>query len=234
MHFSFQSPKPQYHPLPDDVDKPDTDLFLQNLQRIYPKAYVLRSKFKITQKRNPNLDIALPTPLEKLKTFIKNHSCIIETCCCANIFMYYHLCYTADQCVEIEEKTRGQSKNENWHRMREGLLTASLFYQVCSSTDINRTAETLLKPGLNEEYLPQAVMFGRMYEDKARNMFIKGHRYRHRKCSLHVPGLVMYEDSSCPILACSPDGIVNCTLCGRFLIEVKCSFKYKCFLPKMP
>lgn len=175
--------------------------------------------------------MTVPTPLEKMETFVRDHNCITDTCCCANIFMYYHLLYTCDQCSEIEEKTRGQCKNDNWHRMRKGLLTASLYHQVCCSTDITRTAASLLKPGLNEECLPQAVRFGRMYEDKARNMFIRGHRFRHRQCKVEVPGLVMSEDSLCPMLACSPDGIVNCKLCGKFLIEVKCSFKYKCFHP---
>ena len=63
-------------------------------------------------------------------------------------------------------------------------------------------------------------------------MFIKGHRSRHRQCSVYVPGLVMYQDSSSPGIACSPDGIVTCSICGKFLIEIKCSFKYKCFHPK--
>lgn len=45
-----------------------------------------------------------------------------------------------------------------------------------------------------------------------------------------MPWLVCREDM--PFLACSPDGIVDCATCGRFLIEVKCLFKYKCFQPK--
>jgi hypothetical protein len=199
---------------------------------MYPKACILTSKYSITKDEKIHLIMNIPTPLEKLKAFVNSHQCTTDTCFCANIFIYYHLDYTPEQCIEVEEKTRGQSKNENWHKMRKGLLTASLFHKVCSSTDIHKTANSLVKPGLDEEHLPQAIIYGRMYEEKARNMFIKSHRFRHRQCKLEVPGLVMYNDSFCPMLACSPDGIVNCKLCGKFLIEVKCSFKYKCFHPK--
>lgn len=146
--------------------------------------------------------------------------------------MYYHLPYTSEQCTEIEEVTRGQSKNKNWHVIRKGILTASTFHQICCSTNGVKTAQSLIKPGLDEACLPLAVSFGRMYESKARNMFIKGHRFRHRHCSVDVPGLVIYQDSSYPGIACSPDGVVTCKICGQFLIEVKCSFKYKCFHPK--
>lgn len=90
----------------------------------------------------------------------------------------------------------------------------------------------MIKLGLDDACLPLAMSFGRMYESKARNMFMKGHRFRHRQCSVDVPGLVIYQDSSYPGLACSPDGIVSCKICGQFLIEIKCSFKYKCFHPK--
>ena len=170
--------------------------------------------------------------MEKLNTFLSSHSCIVEDCSCATIFVYYHLPYTSEQCTDIEEFTRGQSTNNNWHVFRKGLLTASTFHQICSSTNVVKTAQSLVKPGLDESCLPLAISFGRMYEPKARNMFMKGHRFKHRQCSIDVPGLVMYQDSSFPGIACSPDGIVSCKMCGQFLIEIKCSFKYKCFHPK--
>ena len=231
-YSSLQSPRPLYHPLPEEEAKPDTKIFLQKLKTLYPKACILRSHFiNNTEENQASEHMDIPTPLDKLKTFVQEHRCIIDSCICANIFICYHLNYNPDQCSEIEVKTRGQCKNNNWHKMRKGLLTASLFHQICCSTDIHRTAESLLKPGLNEDCLPPAMMFGRTYEAKARNMFLKGHRFRHRQCSLEVPGLVMYQNTLFSMLACSPDGVVNCKICGQFLVEVKCSFKYKCFHP---
>lgn len=35
-----------------------------------------------------------------------------------------------------------------------------------------------------------------------------------------------------PILGTSPDGIVKCSICGTFLIEIKCLFTYRNFFPK--
>jgi hypothetical protein len=38
--------------------------------------------------------------------------------------------------------------------------------------------------------------------------------------SIDVAGLVMYKDSSFLGIACSPDGIVSCKVCGQFLIKL--------------
>ena len=43
---------------------------------------------------------------------------------------------------------------------------------------------------------------------------------------------VLCKDDQCSFLGCSPDGIIDCRICGRFLLEVKCSFKYKSFHPR--
>ena len=75
-----------------------------------------------------------------------------------------------------------------------------------------------------------AIMFGQRFENKARDMFIKTHRFKHRHCRVEVPGLLISKED--PVLACSPDGIVDCKLCGQFLIEIKCLFKHKGFHPK--
>ena len=83
---------------------------------------------------------------------------------------------------------------------------------------------------LNEDHLPAPILLGRRYEAKAMNLFIKGHTFKHRQLKLRVPRLVCREDM--PFLACSQDGIVDCETCDRFLIEVKCLFKYKSFHPK--
>lgn len=60
---------------------------------------------------------------------------------------------------------------------------------------------------------------------------IKSHRFRHRKCKVEVPGLII--SSKDPILATSPDGIVDCFICGKFLVEVKCFYTYRNFLTKL-
>lgn len=218
--------------MPDDVALPDSNTFLNQLQLLCPKACLLKSVFHSSTNSDETPPLTVTPPMEKLKSFVQSHKCIVDTCSCATIFLFYHLPYTPEETTDIEQITKGQSQNKNWHLLRKGLLTASNFHQICISTNGEKTAESLIKPGLNESCLPLAVSFGRKYESKARAMFMKGHRFKHRHCSVDVPGLVLYQDSSFPGIACSPDGIVNCSLCGKFLVEIKCSFKYKCYYPK--
>jgi GR25 family glycosyltransferase involved in LPS biosynthesis len=89
----------------------------------------------------------------------------------------------------------------------------------------------LLTPStLDEDKLPAAMQFGRNYENKARVMFIISHIYHHRKCSYFVPGLMVSKSNA--FLGASPDGVVKCSICGEFLVEIKCFFSQKNFHPK--
>ena len=170
--------------------------------------------------------------MQKLSSFLSSHKCITDSCLCSNIFQYYHLCYSESEQNHVEFVTRGQSQNNNWFNMRKGLITASNFKKVCSSTDLTKTGEHLLRDPFDNDCLPSPIQFGRRFEDKARDMYLKSHRFKHRQCQVSVPGLVLFNDEQCPFLGCSPDGVVNCKICGSFLIEVKCSYKFRSFHPK--
>ena len=87
--------------------------------------------------------------------------------------------------------------------LKKGRVTASNFKLECSSTD--------------------------EFENKARNMILRSHWFRHRQCKLSVPCLVLCTDDPCSLLGCSSDGNIDCRMCGRFLLEVKCSVKFKGF-----
>jgi hypothetical protein len=94
--------------------------------------------------------------------------------------------------VKIEEGTRGQHTNPNLKSARNGLLTSSNFKTIYHSTDMNNTTNNLLKESaINEEHLPPLIEYGRKNEAKARDLFIKPHRFRHRKCKVDVPGLII-------------------------------------------
>ena len=112
-------------------------------------------------------------------------------------FINYHLCYSESEQQHVELCTRGQANNNNWFKMRKGLVTASKFKLVCSSTDGFKTAQNLLKDPFPNNCVPLAIEFGRKYENKARNMFLKSHRFRHRQCKLTEPGLVLCQDDQC-------------------------------------
>ena len=65
-------------------------------------------------------------------------------------------------------------------------------------------------------YVPDHISLRRRFEDKARDMFIKAHRFKHRlgNPKVSVPGLVISKVD--PILACSPDGVVHCNYVDNF------------------
>ena len=77
---------------------------------------------------------------------------------------------------------------------------------------------------------PVHVAFGQKYEDKARQQFLKSHKYHHRKCSIDTPGLIVSH--SHPFLGASPDGILTCSKCpDQALIEIKCLSSKRNFQP---
>jgi hypothetical protein len=130
--------------------------------------------------------------------------------------------------VHIEKGTRGQNDNKNWHKFRKGLLTASNCKLIRCSTDQRKTASNLLAPSkLNEDQLPLAIKYGRKNEEKARNLFMKIHQFEHKYVSCLVPGLYVSDQSQYAFLVASPDGIIDCKHCGKFLIEIKCSYKFR-------
>jgi hypothetical protein len=51
----------------------------------------------------------------------------------------------------------------------------------------------------------------------SRVMFIKSHRYHHRKCSYLVPGLMVSKSNV--FLGASLDGVVKCSICGEFYLH---------------
>ena len=231
--FSVQTPMPIYSPLSTDFQAPDPDVFFSQLRRLHPSACALRAKYDCTRTEGELIQpLTCQTPSQKLQQFFGEHKCTVDSCQCSNIFLHYHLEYSSVECEQIEKLTRGQANNKNWHSMRKGLLTASNYHKILHSTNVDRTAESLLSFNrFDGDFVPDAIRFGRSFEKKARNIFIRSHRFSHRgNVSVNVPGLIISPKD--PILACSPDGIVDCKVCGKFLLEIKCLYKYKHFHPK--
>ncbi len=136
------------------------------------------------------------------------------------------LSYTDKEIVQIEFATRGQAANENWHNFKQGCLTASTFHSICNTRDSLEKVVSLLKGStLNEDLLPADIQFGRLFEEKARKLFMSCHHFTHRNYSVLTPGIIFSKEM--PFLACSSDGIVSCDTCGKFLIEIKCMSKHR-------
>ncbi|KAL0195047.1 hypothetical protein M9458_008619, partial [Cirrhinus mrigala] len=69
-----------------------------------------------------------------------------------------------------------------------------------------------------------AVLWGRDMEDTARRQYTEIMKTKHQNFDVELCGLVVRPDK--PHLGASPDGIANCTCCGKATVEIKCPYKY--------
>lgn len=78
------------------------------------------------------------------------------------------LCSDQETVQEIERKTRGQSDNQLWHKMRQGLVTASDVKRVCSrhttlcekpDTDCTKLVEHILAGKSKDVDVPALDLF---------------------------------------------------------------------------
>ena len=230
-------PKPRedlFMPLPPgEVFLPDPDKLIYHAREILPNACLLDAYGPRVQPAIQPPPVDVSPPYEKIERFWTAHTILPFHICmdsCYTEFMDF-MQYTSDDIAKIKIATKGQAIKTNWKLARKGIITSSNFKKVCHSTDLNRTASALiLGSSLDESNLPEPIMYGRKFEKRALEIFIRSHRYRHRKCQLSDVGLII--STKYPMLGTSPDGIVNCSICGTFLVEVKCLFTYRNFFHK--
>ena len=184
----------------------------------------------VTEKRENNIPLEILTPYDKLEQYFQNIPSQCKTCdsCFGNILET--LRYTPTERKHIEKATKGQHLNDNWHHMRKGLITASKVKTVCASRNYTQTASKLINGDtLDEDRLPQSILYGRKYEKPALDSFSKSHRFHHRKSTCSETGLYIHPEL--PFIGASPDGILLCKDCPKAVIEIKCLWKYKNFHP---
>uniref|UniRef100_A0A8C8EZC9 YqaJ viral recombinase domain-containing protein n=1 Tax=Oncorhynchus tshawytscha TaxID=74940 RepID=A0A8C8EZC9_ONCTS len=135
---------------------------------------------------------------------------------------------TRDQCESLELTSKEQSKCQAWHTNRIGRITSTAFHRVCTAgrnTDkINLVKKTMHYNDSELHHVP-AVLWGRDMEDTARKYYTEEMSKIHANFSVKLSGLVVRNDQ--PHLGASPDGLVNCSCCGRGTLEVKCPYKYR-------
>ena len=206
--------------------------FIESVKHNCPQACMLDACEIRKKEVRETMDLSVPTPSEKFNIFLSCHQCQLNHCseeCFEEFETFLH--YSQQEISHIEEATRGQHLNTNWLNMRKHLLTSSIFKKVCHSRNEIKTAISLLNGAtFSEDSLPQHIEFGRRFEDKARNQFLKAHKYEHKSSNIIIPGLMM--NSEYPLLGASPDGILLCDKCGgKALVEIKCISSKRNFQP---
>ena len=214
---------------------PDQQTFLVGLKQVSPSSCMLHAVFKPEENFTKHIPkLSLPTPHQKNQIFYEEKCMDKGDITDSEHFneLLYYLSYSPEEISIMDKESEGQHENPNWHLARKGLITASKVKLIHACGDNEKMALNLMGGStLNEDNLPEPIKFGRNYEQKARDLFLKSHRYlyHHHKRTLRVPGLVISDTTA--FLGASPDGIVSCKHCGKFLIEVKCFHSNK-FLPK--
>lgn len=146
--------------------------------------------------------------------------------------------YSEHEIKQVEELTKGQTNNPEWHKFRKGLITASNFKRVYTRTKTLQSSAADPSPlldhlmgrrTLDEDHLPAAIAWGRDHEADATKLYVQLNKHMHKNLTLKSTGLIL--DKACPFLGCSPDGIATCQCDTHapttWLIEVKCPHALK-------
>jgi len=136
-----------------------------------------------------------------------------------------------EQCRVIEQESRGQSINSDWHKARIGRLTSSSFGAIYKRK--NKTSPACLVKSLlcydKKEYDGPSVRWGRSHERAALLTYENFSKKKHEQFNVKNSGL--HVNSKYPHLGSSPDGMVSCKCCGLGLVEIKCPFTWRCKEP---
>lgn len=132
-----------------------------------------------------------------------------------------------DQCERLEAKTKQQAKSQDWHTHREGRITSTTFYSVCTGNG-DHLSETTLKKIMHYDdtniQVP-TVVWGRQQEEMARECYAKEVNKIHKNAKVSLSGFAIRPDE--PHLGASPDAKVVCDCCGEGVVEIKSPYKYR-------
>ena len=135
---------------------------------------------------------------------------------------------SAEQVEMVELNTRTQSSCSLWHDMRAGRITASVAHDVTHTSLIN-PAKSLVKKICKDQYDNQlnipSIKHGVDSEHTAFEAYTQYVSPMHQSCSTKKCGL--YLSTQFPFLGASPDAIVNCSCCGKGVVEIKCPYKHR-------
>ena len=128
----------------------------------------------------------------------------------------------------LAKETIDQVNSEVWFQQRKGRITASVMhgvlYHVQKDTIVGKFDSLVSRIlGQTKSFYSKAVIHGREHEPIARKAVTSKLRKSHRKLTVQETGT--WVSLTHPIIAASPDGLVNCECCGRGVLEIKCPYR---------
>ncbi|XP_024859127.1 uncharacterized protein LOC112450070 [Kryptolebias marmoratus] len=207
-----------------------TDEHIKKLKALAPKAAVLTSldcSDTDTASESENEDLLEPLAAlydENLRGVSSNE--LREKS--DETFFRLKKTMTQEKCVNLESITKNQAQSQAWQTHRIGRITSTTLHRVC--TVRTETAKThLVKQIMHYDNKDlsgiNAIKWGRDNEPTARKSYTKAMKAHHQNFNVALCGLVVHPEH--PHLGASPDGVANCSCCGRGTVEIKCPYKYK-------
>ena len=130
--------------------------------------------------------------------------------------------FTNKEIEAVEELTRGQG--ETWRRYKRGVITASHIHKVQNSKNTDSVIKAITREMEEATTIP-ALKYGKEMEPVARKDYVKKVRGNHKNFQVRESGLVLSKHTDG--VGASPDGFINCTCCGKGVLEIKCPYSLR-------
>lgn len=214
---------------------PSIQILMQELFVSFPKAAVfehlqLKSSCEPSCDANVESTVEIATSSLLPKTLVEQAG-VNET---VETFISSLKIQTVQGICELELATRGQSENTIWQEQRVGRISSSTAHQVFTkvktlqgtssrSRDVSSLLKTILGESGPSPHIP-AIKYGRVLEPRAREEYQKALRKAGHK-DVNVKECGMFVLTGKAYISASPDGVVQCSCCGRGVVEIKCPLK---------
>lgn len=129
------------------------------------------------------------------------------------------------QYQKLELITRQQSQSKVWFTYRAGRITSTKFHRVCTTDKISIECLKDIMQYSNSPLEVPSVRWGKSMEAVARQCYAEHAAKKHEDFTVTCSGLVVSPQD--PHLGSSPDGMIDCSCCGKGVLEIKCPYKYK-------
>ena len=228
------SPKKDYQPSTDMLCSISFGEILTGMKAVCKEdeSILFTAETKIIQKKDVGAFV---------KSFFSHSEMLLGS---ATEYEYYERLtqtMTDENIMKIEQHTRGQNSNENWHHARKHIITASKAHAVktrmeshmksAGKTDFTKLIEKIAGEITINGNIP-ALQYGREMEAEAVSCFTEVYKIHHKAVVIKECGLSICKDIC--FVGASPDRIINCSCCGLRLLEVKCPFSICHLSPSDP
>ena len=140
---------------------------------------------------------------------------------------YIDLGVTIEQQQRLEQLTKLQQGSQLWFDFRSGRVSASVFYDVCHTT-ISKPSKSLLMKicyPLKCKFSSPQTDWGLKKEKIAFRKYVNTAKYNHVDFIANSSGFVISVDN--PRFGATPDGVIQCSCCGKGVLEIKCPYSLK-------